>query len=256
MLTAEPEWEMVGSSAKDIAFDEFPLDDAEPASWAARLGAQKGKITKPTSKSVQKICPTPEDKLVRTSITTCQEPTFDGPCVDEDVYEFADAKQLAREAHSRQSIKGGSHTMRARGHCPIQKSSEVSILAAVGANPQDVSQLASILRQVPSREVAKHVGGTCQEVKTREGRQAILAGAKTYDVTVPIGGPEDDVDVTYRVVEDLRGGTSKVTRNPKCSAGHNTQATARGRMPECPQTRKQQSCKKDIQEGMNIMGFA
>ena len=58
--------------------------------------------------------------------------------------------------------------MRAKGHCPVRKNSEVSVVAACGAHPQDVSQLANILRQVPVREVVKQVGGACQEVKTGE----------------------------------------------------------------------------------------
>ena len=29
MLTSEPEWELVSSSAKEMAFDEFPVDETD-----------------------------------------------------------------------------------------------------------------------------------------------------------------------------------------------------------------------------------
>ncbi|CAE7353984.1 unnamed protein product [Symbiodinium natans] len=257
MLTSEPEWEMVSSSAKDMAFEEFPVDDAEPPSWAARLCARKDMAIKSCSKLSRKPIQKLDGKVA--SLATGPEITIDGGCVGEDdVFEFPDAKELARETHCRQAGKG-RHTLRAKGHCPVKKHSDVSVVAAGDAHPQDVSQLATILRQVPVHQVVKQVGGTCQEVKTREGRQAVLSGAKMYDVTVPVVGPgDDDIDVTYRVVEDGRGGTNRATRNPKCSASiQNIDATqARSKVPECAQTRKQQTCKKDIQEGMNIMGFA
>ena len=255
MLCAEPEWEIIGSSAKDIAFDEFPVDDVEPPSWAARLCAHKGNIVKSASKTVAKPSHKSDGKVVASSPETRLAVAVQVHLEDDDACDFLDAKQLARESHGRQTGKGGSHTMRSRGHCPVQKNSNVSVVTAGDADPQDVLQLANVLRQVPVREVVKQTGGTCQEVKTREGRQANLTGTKMYDVTVPMEGPEDDVDVTYRVIEDARGGTIRTTRTPKC-AKDGIDPTSRSRMPESPQTRKQQTCKKDIQEGMKIMGFA
>ncbi|CAE7712889.1 unnamed protein product [Symbiodinium sp. CCMP2592] len=253
MLTSEPEWELVSSSAKEMAFDEFPVDETETPSWAARLCAQKDKMTKPHKKIAANQA-LRDDKVA--SSESCRQVTEER-FEDNDDCCYPDAKQLARESHCRQTGKGGRHTMRAKGHCPVRKNSEVSVVAACGAHPQDVSQLANILRQVPVREVVKQVGGACQEVKTSEGRHALLGSAKVYDVTVPVTGPTDDIDVTYRVIEEVRGGANRSTRNPKCSASHTTESfQSRSKVPECPQTRKQQTCKKDIQEGMNIMGFA
>eukprot|EP00931_Biecheleriopsis_adriatica_P024243 TRINITY_DN15161_c0_g1_i1.p1 TRINITY_DN15161_c0_g1~~TRINITY_DN15161_c0_g1_i1.p1 ORF type:complete len:272 (-),score=69.22 TRINITY_DN15161_c0_g1_i1:53-868(-) len=213
VLGLEADWELVGNNSGGVeALAEFPADSDSDSgssdSWAARAAksasrAQVKHVKTPTQKTLPVAC-------MQKKVSDLEEK--EEQSTEDDEY-LPDRKLLAREAHCRQAAKGGRHTLRAKIHCPVAKNSDVTVLAAGDAAPE-------ALRQMPVREVVKRSGGSCRQVKTKEGRQAAISGSKMYDVRVPMSSQEaDDVgmDVMYRVVEDSCGTVLKV-RHPKYSA--------------------------------------
>lgn len=220
-LGLEADWKLVEeSSGNVVAFEEFPTDsdsDSERSpSWAARAAKVSCK------EQVKRMQPLRR----RNTLEAClQEKVCESEEKDlestEDEEQLLDSKLLAREAHCRQASRGGRHTVRTKGHASVSKSSDVAVIDSGEAAPEAVAQVAQVLRQTPVKDVVRFSGGSCKLVKTKEGRQTSIAGAMMYDVTVPMSGPEvDNVEVTYRVVEDGRGGAISKVRHPKYSAAN------------------------------------
>eukprot|EP00931_Biecheleriopsis_adriatica_P040549 TRINITY_DN2323_c0_g1_i1.p1 TRINITY_DN2323_c0_g1~~TRINITY_DN2323_c0_g1_i1.p1 ORF type:complete len:280 (-),score=64.30 TRINITY_DN2323_c0_g1_i1:261-1100(-) len=228
-LGLEAGWQMVDKSSEDVvALTAFPAEsdsDSETSpSWAAQVAKGACKARVQPMKTLRQS--RPSAALVQEKVCELQ----DDEVSTEDDEQLLNPKLLAREARCRQASKGGSHTLRSKIHCQHAKSSDVTVVLAGEAAPEAVSQVAQVLRQAPVRDIVRMSGGSCKQIKTKEGRQAAIAGAKIYDVTVPMSGQDaGNVDVVFRVVEDGRHGTNSRVRHPKYSAANRHRSHKNGR---------------------------
>jgi hypothetical protein len=270
VLGLEADWEFVASSETTkgnansksgvMVLDSLSDSDSETAStWAARLTMSSkhrahGSGAKPR--------PVVQDKsLASDAIILAVSDQSDQSTEDE---YFPDSKALACSMHDRQAKNGGHHTLRAKANRCKAKSSQVTLQAGGDAFPAEATAVGLALRQASVKDVVEATGGSRTLVKSKEGREALLAGARMYEVMVPLSGEvSQDERLVYRVVEQSEGVASKKVRHPRCLAVAGLTVSWRQRKEVENAKRgiqKTEQSKKvlqaeDVKEGRELCGF-
>jgi len=269
-LGLEADWELVANSEADkenanvesgvVVLDSFSDSDSECAgTWATRLATSskrgaRGLKAKPQLVAQHKV-PLGEP-IVSVVSDQSDQSTEDEYCPG--------SKELACSMHNRQAKNGGHHTVRAKATRCKAKNSQVMLQAGGNAFPVEASAVGLALRQAPVEDVVKATGGSRTLVKSKEGREALFAGAKMYEVKVPLSGEfNQDEHLVFHVVEQSEGVTSKKVRHPRCLAAAGFAVSWRQRKEVEHAKRgiqKTEQSKKvlqaeDVKEGKELCGF-
>eukprot|EP00930_Biecheleria_cincta_P086311 TRINITY_DN75621_c0_g1_i1.p1 TRINITY_DN75621_c0_g1~~TRINITY_DN75621_c0_g1_i1.p1 ORF type:complete len:322 (+),score=55.27 TRINITY_DN75621_c0_g1_i1:104-967(+) len=267
-LGLEADWEFVASNEATNANTEIGVmildslsdsDSETPSTWAARLAMSSKHQMQESGEDPRRLA---QDKLL------AGEPIIAGVSDQSDQSTeneyFPDSKQLACSMHDRQAKNGGHHTVRARATRCKAKSSQVTLQSGGNVFPVEATAVGLALRQASVEVVIKATGGSRTLVKSKEGREALLAGAKMYEVKVPLSEDStQDEQLVYRVVEQSEGVTSKKVRHPRCLAAAGFTISWRQRKEAEHAKRgiqKTEQSKKvlqaeDVKEGRELCGF-
>lgn len=269
VLGLEADWELVANSEADkenantesgvVVLDSLSDSDSECAgTWATRLATSSKQQARPKAKPrlvVQHKVASGEP-IVSAVTGLSDQSTDDEYCPG--------SKELACCKHSRQAKNGGHHTLRAKATRCKAKNSQVTVQAGGNAFPVEASAVGLALRQAPVEDVIKATGGSRTLVKYKEGREALLAGAKMYEVKVPLSGElNQDEHLVFHVVEQSEGPTSKKVRHPRCLAAAGFAVSWRQRkevehakrgIQKTEQSKKMLQA-EDVKEGKELCGF-